>query len=98
MASTVENDEEPGPGSGGGHTSSTDNWETRINEPEELPDTGSLDDISQQIHQDFAPLTAPHEGKIDCLIKAIQAMFCTALTAPLQPGLQSHQEVHQTSQ
>lgn len=42
MASTVENDEEPGPVSGGGHTSSIDDLETQIDEPEELPEAGSL--------------------------------------------------------
>jgi hypothetical protein len=52
MASTAENDEEPGSGSGGGHTNST---ETQIDEP------GSLDDISQQIQQDPASLTAPRD-------------------------------------
>ena len=49
MASTSENDEEPGSGSDGGHT----NTETQIDEP------GSLDDISQQTQQDSASLTAP---------------------------------------
>jgi hypothetical protein len=52
MASTAENDEEPGSGSGGGHTNST---ETQIDEH------GSLDDISQQTQQDSASLTAPRD-------------------------------------
>jgi len=73
MASTVENDEKPGPGSGGGHNSSTDDCKTQINEPEELSDTGSLDDISQQIQQDFAPLTTPHDpafpGEIPSIVQ-----------------------------
>ena len=73
MASTVENDEEPGPGSGGGHTSSTDDCETQIDEPEELPEAGSLDDISQQIQQDSTSLTAPHDpafpGEIPSIIQ-----------------------------
>ena len=51
MASTVENDEEPGPVSGGGHTSSIDDLETQIDEPEELPEAGSLEDASQQIQR-----------------------------------------------
>lgn len=73
MASTVENDEEPGPVSGGGHTSSIDDLETQIDEPEELPEAGSLEDASQQIQQDSAPLTAPHDpaflGEIPSIVQ-----------------------------
>ena len=60
--------EEPGPGSG-----STDDRETQIDEPEELPEAGSLDDISQQMQQDSAPLTAPHDpafpGEIPSIVQ-----------------------------
>ena len=60
----MENDEEPGPGLGGGHTNSTDDCETQA---------GSLDDISQQVQQDSAGLTASHDpaflGEIPSIVQ-----------------------------